>query len=96
MRYVRKGPDGKTDTADWVVFKPGVARLTIAQVYNLSNTADKLAKQIEQCHFENDSGKVDALETAEDIFEHLTFEQFDWLGKRLLAFARDEALDPEV
>lgn len=90
MRYQRK------DSPDWVVLKPGLARLTISEVYKISNTADLLAVQIESCHFENDSGSYDDLPTGLDVFQRLTFGQFDWLGKQVIASARDEALDPEV
>lgn len=113
--------------ADWVVFRPGVARKTIAQVVALSNNTTQLAAQIETCHFENDAGVWDGPEDRETVreklsksapdnpkgepvdieaqvdaiigtslYEGITFQQFDWLGKQVISWARDEALDPEA
>jgi hypothetical protein len=90
MKYSREKSN------DWVIFKPGVACLTISQVVECSNKADGLVGQIESCHFENDAGKFDNLASGAELYDSLTFQQFDWLGSRLIAWARDEALDPEA
>lgn len=94
-------------TGDWVEFKPGLSRESMAKVLAASNTPTLLAAWIAKCEFAKATGAASAESDAPErpkvsphdgagILENLTFGQWDWLAGRLLEWARDDAIDPEA
>ena len=93
MKYERK--EGKHSTPDWVTFKLGAKRKTIAQLTDIMLDTDKLAAQIAECYFENDAGVFEAVGEGQTSVT-LTPLQLDFVRDSFRLWPRDEALDPEA
>lgn len=89
MRYTHKN-------GDWVEFKPGVGKLAMAKVLNVSETPSLLAGWIDKCEFTDASGARVSPTDGAGLVSVITFHQWDWLSARLIEWARDDVLDPEA
>ena len=90
MRYVNE------KTGDWVEFKPGFAKLRMAEVLRIVSTPEELAKWVQASEFDNGSGTRISITDGASLLTGLSFPQWDWLSDQLRTWARDDALRPEA
>lgn len=90
MRYRRE------NSGDWVEFKRGLSKVSMARALAAANAPSLLAEWLDKCEFTNPDGQSVSPADGASLLDNLTFAQWDWLSARLLEWARDDAIDPEA